>query len=118
MAAQILERYSIKLLGLQISPASYMNPGYEGKMTFVAFNQSPKPIRLTPGIKFSQLALFELSTISERPYRNQEDAKYLGSKDINISKLYLDKEIQDFLINRGIDNVSADTAKELGGFLM
>lgn len=117
MAAQILERYSVKLLGLSISPASYMNPGYEGTMSFVAYNQTPKPIRLTPGIKFAQLAMFELSTVSEKPYRKQ-DAKYLGSDEVNISRLYLDKDIQEFLTSKGINNVSTNTVKELGDHLM
>ncbi|MED3716050.1 dCTP deaminase [Geobacillus thermodenitrificans] len=117
MAAQVLERYSIKLLGLMISPASYMNPGYEGTMSFIAYNQSPKPIRLTPGIKFAQLAIFKLSSEAEKPYRKQ-DAKYLGSNEVSISKLHLDKEIQEFLLKKGIGNVSNDTAKELGDFLM
>lgn len=116
-AGQVFERYSIKLLGLQISPASYLNPGYEGTMTFVAFNQSSKRIRLTPGIKFCQLALYKLTTESEKPYKKQE-AKYFGSKEIEISKLHLDSEIQEFLKEKGIDNVSPESAHELGKFLI
>lgn len=117
MAAEILERYSIKLLGLSISPASYMNPGYEGRMSFIAYNQSPKRIKLTPGIKFAQVAMFELSSVAEMPYRKQ-DAKYLGSKEVNISKLHLDREIQNFLSKKGVSNISNSTARELGGYLM
>lgn len=117
MSGQINERYSIKLLGLMISPASYLNPGYEGKMSFVAYNQSPKPIRLTHGVSIAQLAIFQLSSESENPYRKQ-DAKYLGAKEVSISKLHMDKDIQEFLISKGVGNVSNDSAKELGDFLM
>ena len=116
-AGQINERYSIKLLGLMISPASYLNPGYEGRMSFVAYNQSPKRIRLTHDVNFSQLALFRLSSIPEYPYKKQ-DAKYLGSEDVSISKLHMDKDIQEFLVSKGVGNASNDTAKELGDFLM
>ena len=117
MAALILERYSIKLLGLYISPASFMNPGYEGNMSFLAVNHTNVPIQLTAGIKFCQLAIYELSTEAEKPYHKQ-DAKYLGSQEVNISKLHLDKDIQEFLKNRGIENVSEGLASELGAHLM
>jgi len=117
LAAIILERYSIKLLGLMISPASYMNPGYEGTMSFVAVNHSPVPIQLIPGVKFCQLALLELSSEPEKPYRKQE-AKYLESTDVSISKLHLDKEIQEFLKERGIEKVSQEMATDLGVYLM
>ena len=116
-SGQVFERYSLKLLGLQISPASYLNPGYEGTMTFVAFNQSSKRIRITPGIKFCQLALNQLTTDSDKPYRKQ-GGKYLGSRSIEISKLHLDREIQEFLRDKGVENVSPETASELGKFLM
>ncbi|MDP1441921.1 MULTISPECIES: dCTP deaminase [Priestia] len=117
MCGQIYERYSIKLLGLMISPASYMNPGYEGRMSFVAYNMSSKPIRLTPGVKFSQLAISKLSSDPETPYHKQ-DAKYQGTKEVSISKLHLDEDIQDFLRVKGVGNVSVGAAKELGDFLM
>lgn len=117
MSGQINERYSIKLLGLLISPASYLNPGYRGTMSFVAYNQSPKPIRLVPGIKFAQLAVFRLTTTSDNPYWKQ-DAKYMGATDVSISKLHLDSDIQEFLVKKGVINVSSDTSKDLGGFLM
>lgn len=117
MAGQINERYSIKLLGLLISPASYLNPGYKGTMSFIAYNQSPKPIRLVPGIKFSQLAVLRLTTTSDNPYWKQ-DAKYMGAKDVSISKLHLDHDIQEFLKARGVISPTTDTARELGNFLM
>lgn len=117
MSSIILERYSLKLLGLTISPASYMNPGYEGTMSFIATNNNSVPITLISGVKFCQVAFIQLSTPSDKPYRKQS-AKYMGSRDINISKLHLDKEIQDFLNERGIDNVSDNTSKELGNYLM
>jgi len=117
MSALILERYSVKLLGLSISPASYLNPGYEGRMTFVAVNNASVPIQLVPGIKFCQLAVFELSTEAEKPYRKQ-NPKYLRSNDVSISKLHLDEEIQEFLKTRGTRSISKETAKDLGKYLM
>ncbi len=117
MASIILERYSLKLLGLSVSPASYMNPGYEGSMSFVATNLTSVPIRLVPGIKFAQVALFKLSSEAEKPYTRQ-NCKYLGTQGVSTSKLHLDEEIQQFLSDRGINYVSQESAKELGSFLM
>lgn len=117
LAAQFFERYSLKLLGLYISPASYLNPGYEGKMSFVAYNQTSQPIKLTHGFRFTQIGFFRLSTEADKPYRKQ-DAKYMGTNDVSISKLHLDKDIQEFLSSKGLNNVSRETSKELGDFLM
>jgi len=115
--AQFMERYSVKLLGLLISPSSYMNPGYEGTMSFVAYNQTSVPIEMVPGIKFAQLAVFQLTSSSEKPYHEQ-DAKYLGSNMVNISKLHMDTDIQDFLVSSGIPGVNAENSKLLGEFLL
>lgn len=117
MVAIILERYSIKLLGLVVSPASYMNPGYWGRLSFLVTNHSPASIRLVPGVKFCQLYLSELSSEADKPY-NKQDGKYSGSKDVHISKLHLDKEIQDFLKENGLGEISKDYAKQLGEYLL
>ncbi|MFF2449383.1 dCTP deaminase [Neobacillus sp. NPDC058068] len=118
MSAFIYERYGVKLTGLMISPASYMNPGYEGRLSFLAINHMNVPIRLVPGIEFSQVALFKLSSKAIKPYPKQRNASYLGSRDVNTSMLHLDTEIQGFLSSRGIDDVSNETAKDLGDYLM
>lgn len=117
LAAQFFERYSLKLLGLYISPASYLNPGYEGRMSFVAFNLSSQPIKLTHGFRFTQIGFFKLTNEAEKPYRKQ-DAKYMFTNDVSISKLHMDKDIQEFLTSKGLQNVSNDTSRELGDFLM
>jgi dCTP deaminase len=118
MNALVYERYGVKLTGLMISPASYMNPGYEGRLSFLAINHMNVPIRLVPGIEFSQIALYKLTSKALKPYPKQRNASYLGSKEVNTSMLHLDSEIQEFLANRGIDDVSNETAKDLGDYLM
>lgn len=117
MIGVVFERYSIKLMGLMISPASYMNPGYEGTLSFVVVNNSSRPIQLVPGVKFCQLSVGLLDSPSDKPYSKQ-DARYLGARDVSISKLHLDREIQGFLISRGVSTVSDETAGELGKHLM
>ena len=117
MAALILERYSIKLLGLVVSPASYMNPGYEGRLSFLLTNHSNVPIQLVPGVKFCQLGIMELSSEAEKPYHKQ-NGKYMGSRDVHISKLHLDKEIQEYLKEKGLGEISEYEARQLGRHLI
>ncbi|WP_366561790.1 dCTP deaminase [Bacillus velezensis] len=118
MTAQVNERYGVKLTGLSISQASYMNPGYEGRLSFVAVNNNSVRIQLVPGIKFCQVVFFKLTSPALRPYPKQKNPAYLGSKEVNTSKLHLDSEIQEFLKDNGISNVSSSTAKDLGNYLM
>mgnify|MGYP001352864797 FL=1 len=115
--AMIFERYSIKSLGLFISPAHYMNPGFRGSISLLAANKSSVPIKLVPGLKICQLALFRLSSAPLKPYEKQ-DAKYMDATGVSISKLHLDKEIQEFLQEKGVKKVSDELARDLGDYLM
>lgn len=117
LSARIYERYSVKSLGLMISPAHYINPGYRGQITLIAVNHSPVPIRLIPGLKICQLAFFQLLSEPLKPYEKQ-DAKYMDAREVSISKLHLDKEIQEFLISKGISKVTNELAAEFGKYLM
>lgn len=117
MIGLVLERYSVKLMGLSVSPASYMNPGYEGTLSFVMVNNSSRPIQLIPGVKFCQLSVSMLNSPSDKPYSKQ-DARYLGERAVSMSKLHLDREIQEFLSSKGIDNVATETAEHLGTYLL
>ena len=117
LSSRVYERYSIKSLGLMISPAHYMNPGYRGTVGLLAINHNSVPIRLTAGIKICQLALFQLSSDPLKPYEKQ-DGKYMDTTSASISKLHLDKEIQGFLQSKGIEKIPNEMAEELSEHLM
>lgn len=117
LTGRVYERYSVKSLELMISPASYLNPGYRGQLGLVATNNNKVPIRLVPFIKICQLGLLKLSSEPLKPYEKQ-DGKYMDARDVSISKLHLDKEIQDFLNFKGVSKVSDKMATELGDHLM
>lgn len=115
--ARIYERYGVKSLGLMISPAHYMNPGYRGKISMLAVNHSNVPFKLVSYVKICQLAIFELSSEPLKPYEKQ-DAHYMDSRTVSISRIHLDKEIQDFLKGKGINRINDELSKELSDHLM
>lgn len=117
MAGFVYERYSIKLMGLVVSPASYMNPGYEGRLSFLLTNNSRGPIQLVAGISFCQFGAKSLTTESKKPYEVQ-DKKYMGSRDVQVSKLHLDYDIQDYLVGMGLNKISNQEARKMSDFLL
>lgn len=117
LSGRIYERFSVKSLGLLISPAHYINPGYRGQVSLLAYNTNNVPITLVPGIKICQIGLFELNSEPLKPYEKQ-DAKYMDARTVSISKLHMDKEIQEFLREKGIKKVSEEMAQDLGKHLM
>lgn len=117
MAGLVFERYSVKLMGLVVSPSSYMNPGYEGRLSFLLTNNSNGPIQLVAGISFCQLSIVKLTTEPEKPY-GEQDRKYMGSKSVQVSKLHLDYEIQQYYKETGHNEISGQEVKRLSGYLM
>lgn len=117
MAGLIYERYSVKLMGLVVSPASYMNPGYEGRLSFLLTNNSRGPIQLVAGISFCQLSIITLSSEAEKPY-GEQDRKYMGSKSVQVSKLHLDHEIQQYFKETGDNEISSKEVSQMSEYLM
>lgn len=116
-SGRLYERYSVKSLGLFVSPAHYLNPGWDGRAALLAVNQSPVPITLTAGVAICQLALFRLSSDPLRPYGRQ-NGKYRGEEAVSVSKLHLDDNIQAYLQAQGIKKVSRREVQQLGKFLL
>lgn len=117
MAGIVFERHSIKLKGLVVSPASYMNPGYEGRLSFLLTNHSNGSIQLVSGVQFCQLAITTMTSDAEFPYIKQ-DAKYMGSEEVQVSKLHLDREIQNYFKEYSVREVTSKEASQMGSRLM
>lgn len=116
-SGRLYERYSVKALGLSVSAAHYLNPGWSGRAALLAVNHAPVPITLTAGVAICQLALFSLSSEPVHPY-GQQDGKYLGEESVSVSKLHLDDNIQAYLKAQGIKKVSRREVQQLGKFLL
>jgi len=100
-AAQIHNRNSLARLGLDVSTASYINPGYQGHLPIVIKNQGQNPVELIPYTRICQIVISKTSTHSLRDYSTRADAKYFNEKDSLISLIHEDEEIKNFLSKRG-----------------
>lgn len=68
LAARIEGKSSWARLGLQIHCAGFIDPGFLGQVTLELKNLTDQPITLDRGAAVGQLAVFRLSSPSQRPY--------------------------------------------------
>jgi dCTP deaminase len=93
IAGQVEGRSSFARLGLQIHmTASFIDPGFEGVLTFEIFNAGPNPIKLYPGLRIAQLRFFN-GNRPVIPYNRNIEAKYSGLLTHNDSKQFKDYEM-------------------------
>jgi len=95
MAAQLEGRSSFARLGLQVHmTAGFVDPGFEGVLTFEIYNAGHNPIRLYPGLRVAQLRFMNTS-VPGRPYDRNVEAKYGGLLLQHESLQFKDKEINE-----------------------
>lgn len=90
--AAILEgKSSLGRIGLVVhATAGFVDPGYEGQLTFDMFNISRLPIRIYEGMKIAQLVFMEMKGEVETAYGDSRlGSKYKGQKGPTASKGYL-----------------------------
>ena len=93
MAAQVEGRSSFARLGLQVHmTAGFVDPGFEGVLTFEIYNAGHNPIKLYPGLRIGQLRFIQISE-PMRPYNRNIDAKYGGLLVQHESKQFKDSEV-------------------------
>lgn len=77
LSAMVSGRSSFGRKGLIIhSTAGWIDSGFNGSITLEMFNLSNEPIVLEPGVRIGQVVFFEMSSASDVPYNEKEDAKY------------------------------------------
>jgi len=81
-------------LGLEIhATAGFVDPGFEGTLTFELVNAGNLPVKLFPGLRLGQLCFFNVQDV-QVPYTRKSGTKYALSTDPMLSKIHLDSEIQ------------------------
>lgn len=88
-------------VGLQVhSTAGFVDPGFEGTLTFELHNMGKLPIPLYPGVRVAQISFHRCIPVSET-YAEKSGAKYAKSTGTKYTMFYEDyeyKQIQKFLL--------------------
>mgnify|MGYP005771158153 CR=1 FL=1 len=101
----IQNRSSLARLGLDVSASSYVNPGYCGRLTITVKNNNMHAVKLHSGMRICQLVLMDVEPKASTDYGMKSDAKYHGEQGGELTKLYLDKEFQEY-IRKGKEGLS------------
>jgi len=95
IAARLEGRSSVGRLGLQVhATAGFVDPGFEGVLTFELINSGRLPVRLRPGIRLGQLCFFHVDDV-QVPYGDRPSNKYGGRLGVELTKIYEDPEIPE-----------------------
>lgn len=88
LAARLEGKSSLGRLGLIThSTAGFIDPGFEGHVTLELSNLATLPLKLWPGMKVGQLAVFELSSPAEHPYGSAvRGSRYQGQRGPTASR--------------------------------
>ena len=91
IAGRLEGKSSLGRLGLLThSTAGFIDPGFSGHVTLELSTVANLPIKLWPGMKIGQLALFRLSSPADHPYGSAVyGSRYQGQRGPTPSKAYL-----------------------------
>lgn len=92
LAARLEGKSSLGRLGLVThSTAGFIDPGFEGHVTLELSNLATLPIKLWPGMKVGQLAVFRMSGPAEHPYGSAvRGSRYQGQRGPTASRSWRD----------------------------
>ncbi len=94
ISADLEGRSSFARLGLEIHmTAGFVDPGFEGVLTFELFNAGPNPIKLYPGMRIGQLRFMPINS-PEKSYAKRHSAKYKGLLEHHNSLQGKDYEVE------------------------
>lgn len=87
-------RSSFARLGIEIHmTAGYIDPGFEGVITFEIYNAGPSTVKLYPGMRIGQLR-FDTNNLPATPYSKKHTVKYKGLLEHDLSRQNRDVEVE------------------------
>jgi len=93
ITARLEGRSSWARKGLQIhATAGFIDPGYEGFITFELSNVSNMPITLFPTLRIGQLSFYYIDQESALPYGKKKLSKYQGDLSPSWTRIHKDPE--------------------------
>jgi dCTP deaminase len=91
LMAEVIGRSSWGRLGLIISAATLVHPGYTGVITLELANEGDTPLALYPGIRIAQLVFFRLTQLEGK--NELLFSKYMASVEPSFSRLHEDPDL-------------------------
>lgn len=93
IAGRLEGRSSLGRIGLQIhATAGFVDPGFEGTLTFELINAGKVPIKLRPGLRIGQICFFHTRDV-QVGYMDKSVSKYGGKFSVEGSNIHDDPEI-------------------------
>jgi dCTP deaminase len=87
-------RSSFARLGIEIHmTAGFIDPGFEGVITFEIYNAGPTTVKLYPGMRIGQLR-FERNSEPREKYSDRHSVKYKGLLEHDLSRQSKDFEVE------------------------
>ena len=82
LAGKIEGKSSLGRIGIEVhSTAGWIDPGFEGEITFELTVKWPDPVLLSPGMKIGQVCVFALQEPARRPYGHEtRKSKYQNQR--------------------------------------
>ncbi len=117
-AAEIFTRSSFGRLGLSVTCAGYINPGYRGHMPLQVKNLGRETITFPPLISVCQLVLRELSSTPERSYGDTDLRSKYADDDGGPSRWWMDEIIKRNQQSLGATNMTEVAQRELLQFML
>ncbi|MCA1813189.1 MAG: dCTP deaminase [Halobacteriales archaeon] len=91
LVARVEGRSSLGRLAIVVhATAGFIDPGFQGTITLELSNLGRVPVALRPGMRVCQIAVYQLSSPSERPYGPARGSKYQGQRGPTPSKVHED----------------------------
>ena len=95
IAARLEGRSSFGRLGIQVhATAGFVDPGFEGPLTFELMNSGRLPVRLKPGLRLAQLCFFPIHNV-QVTYPDKPYTKYGGTLGVDLTRIDEDPEIPE-----------------------
>lgn len=93
IAGRLEGRSSLGRLGLQVhATAGFVDPGFEGTLTFELINSGKLPVKVFPGMRLGQICFFQVPEV-QVPYRKKSSSKYGGRLGVEFTHIENDPEI-------------------------
>lgn len=95
LAGRLEGRSTPARVGLQVhATAGFVDPGFEGTLTFELSNAGNVPLRVAPGYRLGQICFFGVNDV-QVPYSGKDRPKYARSVGVRLPRFDLEPELQD-----------------------